>query len=374
MTAVLTRGLTCTVDQVALKAAVGAAAKRVPSRPAMPTLACIRLDVTGDHLTVQAFDYEVSLSATLAVDGRHDGSVLVSGRLLSTLVDTLPAKPVHLVVEDDRLKLTCDTVKLGFPTMPVGDYPALPALPPAVGTVDAAVLARAVKRVAIATGPDASPAAFVGMWLRFGSDLLLGASDKYRAATCTVPWRQAGGDAADAVVAAHIVAEVATMLTGEVTVHADGTLFGLSCGDLTVVAAQIAEGHPKALLLRLFDAAGAHVVTIDAAEFVDHLSRANKIHEQASAIVLSFTGEGAAIRAVGKDTTDADAVMDCGLDGEPIEIRINPSYLIDAVRAAGTAQVTMPIVSAGKAFQVLPVGDDLYQHVVVPIRPGKDAQ
>lgn len=374
MTAVLTRGLTCTVDQAALKAAVGAAAKRVPSRPAMPTLGCIRLDVTGDRMTVQAFDFEVSLSATLTVDGQHDGSVLVSGRLLSALVDTLPAKPVHLVVEDDRLKLTCGTVRLGFPTLPVSEYPALPVLPPAVGTVDAAVLARAVKQVAVATGPDANPPAFVGMWLQFGDDMLLAASDKYRAAACTVPWQRTDEHTPDAVVAAHVLADIAPMLSGEVTVHADGSLLGLSCGDVTVVSGRIAEGHPKAKILQFFETAGKHVVTVDAAEFVEHLSRANKVHEQTTPVVLSFDAGSVSIRASGKDTTDADAAMDCRLDGEPIELLVNPTYLIDAVRAAGTAQVVLSIVGAARPFQVLPVGDDSYRHVVVPIRPGKDAQ
>jgi DNA polymerase-3 subunit beta len=374
MTAVLTRGLACAVDQAAFKAAVGAAAKRLPARPANPVLACLRLNLVDDRMTVQAFDYEVSLSATLAVDGQGDGSVLVSGRLLAALVDTLPAKPVHLAVEDDRLKLTCGTVKLGFPTLPVDEYPALPSLPAAVGTVDAAVLARAVKQVAVATGPDANPPAFVGMWLQFGDDMLLAASDKYRAAACTAPWQRTVEHAPDAVVAAHLLADIAPMLSGEVTIHADGSLLGLSCGDVTVVAGQIAEGHPKAKILQFFETTGKHVVVIDAAEFVEHLSRANKVHEQTTPVVLSFDAGSVSIRASGKDTTAADAAMDCRLDGEPIELRVNPTFLIDAVRAAGTSQVVLSIVGAAKPFQVLPVGDDLYRHVVVPIRPGKDAQ
>jgi DNA polymerase III subunit beta len=371
MTAVLTDQLACTVDQAAFKAAVAAAAKRLPSRPALPLLACIRLDLSGDRMTVNAFDHEVSLSAVLSADGRGDGSVAVSGRLLSALVDTLPAKPVHLAVEGDRLKLACGTVKLGFPTMSIDDYPALPQLPPQVGTVDATVLARAVKRVAVATGPDATPVELIGMWLQFGDDLLLAASDRYRAAKTTAAWQRTGRHADDAVVAAHVLADVAPTLTGEVTVHADGTLFGLTSGDITVVASQIGGKHPKAGLLRFFETEGVHVVTVDSAEFVEHLSRANKVHEKTSPIILSFSDGEVSIRATAEDTTDADAAMDCTLDGEPIEIRVNPTFLIDAVRACAAAQVVMPIVAPSKPFQVQPVGDDDYRHVVVPIRQDK---
>ncbi|MER7278364.1 DNA polymerase III subunit beta [Dactylosporangium sp. NPDC000244] len=365
MTAVLTQ-LACAVDQAVLKAAVAAVAKRLPSRPALPTLACVKLTVDGDRLSIAAFDYDTSATAAVSVDGRGDGQVLVSGRLLSALTDTLPAKPVALTVDNGRLKLTCGTVKLGFPTLPVDEYPQLPDLPPAVGTVDAAEFARAVKRVAAATGPDAEPKNLIGLWFSFDAVLTMLASDRYRAAAGVVSW-QASGEAGHACPPAHLVADTAHLLSGRVTLYADDALFGMSDGNLTVVTAQLTD-HPGERLRSFFDGQTNRTVELDAEEFAGHVGRAAKVHEKATPIILDFADGGVAIRATGEDSTDADAAMDCDIDGGPIEIRINPDYLTAAIKAAGTGRIALRMGAVTKPVQVLPVGDDSYRHLIVPIR------
>ncbi|GAA2346631.1 hypothetical protein [Dactylosporangium salmoneum] len=364
MTAVLTQ-LACTVDQAALKAAVGAVAKRLPSRPAIPTLACLKLTVDGNRLSIAAFDYDTSATATLSVDGRGDGQALVSGRLLSALVDTLPGKPVHLEFDDSRLKLTCGTVKLTFPTLPVDEYPQLPELPPAVGTVDAAEFARAVRRVAAATHPGVEPAFITGLWMGFGEQLTLLASDRYRAAAGVMPWQPTGGG--HACPAAHLIADMAPLLSGQVAVHASDTLFGLSDGGLTLVTAQFTE-FPAEQLRRFFDGPTSIAVELNAAEFAGHVGRAAKVHEKATPIILDFANGGVAIRATGEDSTGADAEMFCDIDGDPIEIRINPDYLTAAIKAVGTSRVVLRMSGVTKPVHVQPAEADGYRHLIVPIR------
>src|SRR6185312_16606345 len=65
--------------------AVAWVAKSLPSRPPVPVLGGILLEVQGSTLTVAGFDYEVSTRAELSVDAQDDGRVLVSGRLLSEI-------------------------------------------------------------------------------------------------------------------------------------------------------------------------------------------------------------------------------------------------------------------------------------------------
>src|SRR6185312_5583152 len=65
--------------------AVAWVAKSLPSRPPVPVLGGILLEVEGGTLTVSGFDYEVSTRAELSVDAQDDGRVLVSGRLLSEI-------------------------------------------------------------------------------------------------------------------------------------------------------------------------------------------------------------------------------------------------------------------------------------------------
>ncbi|MFJ9371199.1 hypothetical protein ACIRRA_43290 [Nocardia sp. NPDC101769] len=80
------------------------------------------------------------------------GDVLVSGRLLTEIAKALPARPVELSDNGDRLEIVCGQSRFALPLMAVDDYPALPALPPMAGAVDYADFCDAVTRVAVAAG------------------------------------------------------------------------------------------------------------------------------------------------------------------------------------------------------------------------------
>src|SRR3712207_9085011 len=67
---------------------------------------------------------------------------------------TLFRSPVDVVVDGARAAITCGNSRFSLPTMPVEDYPQLPAMPQVAGVVPGDVLAQAVQQVAVAAGRD----------------------------------------------------------------------------------------------------------------------------------------------------------------------------------------------------------------------------
>jgi len=122
------------VDRDALADAVAWTARALPARPAIPVLACMRLHA-GDDLTLSSFDYDVSAEASVPVVAEEEGTVLVSGRLLAEITRSLPARPVEISADAARATLTCGSATFTLLTMPVEDYPTLPDMPPAAGSV-----------------------------------------------------------------------------------------------------------------------------------------------------------------------------------------------------------------------------------------------
>src|SRR5271165_3840184 len=114
--------------------AVAWVARTLPTRPTVPVLAGVLLTGSDDGLMISGFDYEVSAEAQVAAEIASPGSVLVSGRLLSDITRALPNKPVDFYVDGNRVALTCGNARFSLPTMPVEDYPTLPALPEGTGT------------------------------------------------------------------------------------------------------------------------------------------------------------------------------------------------------------------------------------------------
>ena len=158
------------VAREVLADAVAWTARSLPPRPSVPVLAGILLEVD--------------------VNASESGRVLVPGRLLAEITRALPPHPVEISAEGPRLSISCGNARFSLPTLPVEDYPSLPAMPSSAGVVDSDVFAEAVGQVAIAAGRDDTLPMLTGVRLEIEDDLItLAATDRYRLAVREFGWR-----------------------------------------------------------------------------------------------------------------------------------------------------------------------------------------
>src|SRR3981081_1933997 len=94
------------VERDGLADAVAWVAKSLPSRPPVPVLGGILLEVNDSTLVVAGFDYEVSTRAEVSVDAGSGGRVRASGRLLAEITRALPSKPVEISTDGSRVVIT----------------------------------------------------------------------------------------------------------------------------------------------------------------------------------------------------------------------------------------------------------------------------
>src|SRR5262249_19008379 len=175
----------------------------------------MRLHASGDELTLSSFDYDVSALAKIAVDTQAPGSALVSGRLLAEISRSLPGKPVQISSDGGRAVLTCGSATFNLLTMPEDEYPALPEMPPAAGTVGSDAFATAVAKTAVAAGRDDTLPSLTGVRIEIeGDTLTLISTDRYRLAVRELRWTPARADLSAAVlVPARALTETARSLT-----------------------------------------------------------------------------------------------------------------------------------------------------------------
>src|SRR4051795_7091727 len=212
------------VERDDLADAVAWVARTLPNRPTtqLQVLAGLLLEAGPSGLRLSAFDYEVAAKGEISATVLDEGRTLVSGRLLAEITRSLPAAPVEIAVEGSRAVLTCGSARFTLPTLPVEDYPALPAVPPATGKVGSTAFAAAVGQVAIAAGRDDALPVLTGVRIEIeGERLTLAATDRYRLALRELSWQPARTDInAVALVPARTLADTARSLTtgAEVTV------------------------------------------------------------------------------------------------------------------------------------------------------------
>ncbi|MGO1383451.1 MAG: DNA polymerase III subunit beta, partial [Arachnia sp.] len=73
------------VERDALADAVAWVARSLPNRPTAPILAGLLIEAEGDAVTLSSFDSTTSAKVSMPAEVSDEGTVLVSGRLLSDI-------------------------------------------------------------------------------------------------------------------------------------------------------------------------------------------------------------------------------------------------------------------------------------------------
>ena len=177
------------LERDVLAEAVQWAARSLPLRPSVPILAGLLVRADAEGVTFSSFDYETSAQIHVTAAVADEGIALVSGRLLADISRSLPPKPVDITSDETRMELICGSARFTLQTLPVADYPSLPKMPEATGTVPSAAFAQAVGQVVVAAGRDELLPVFTGVRVEIDGDTIsLLATDRYRMALRELAW------------------------------------------------------------------------------------------------------------------------------------------------------------------------------------------
>src|SRR5581483_9630832 len=99
------------------------------------------------------------------------------------------------------------------------------------------------------------------------------------------------------------------------------------------------------------------------------------VAERTTPVRLSFSEDGLIVEAGGTEDARASEAMECGYEGEPMQIAFNPGYLLDGLAALGSSTAVLTMIDARKPAALAPAGEDGdivpgYRYVIMPIRIG----
>jgi DNA polymerase III subunit beta len=371
------------VERDALADAVAWTAKSLPSRPSVPVLAGVLLRVADGHLTVSGFDYEVSSQVTRPVHADSDGAALVSGRLLAEITKSLPNKPVDVAAVGSHVEVVCGSARFTLPTMPVEDYPTLPAMPESAGTIESAAFASAVAQVAVAAGRDETIPMLTGVRIEIeGSTLTLLATDRYRAAVRELAWRPDDADInTQALVPARTLADTAKTLGplgGEVTLAlsrggvGEG-LIGFAGGDRRTTSRLLDPDFPK--IRSLFPDQYAATAKVGVAGLIEVVKRVSLVAERTAPVRISFAEGEAVVEAGTSEDARASEALECDFSGDALTVAFNPGYLLDGLAVLDAPTAQLGFTTTMKPVVITPVGEDGevrpgYRYLAMPMRVG----
>lgn len=379
------------LERDVLADAVQWAARSLPTRPSVPILAGLRVEASGDQVVLSSFDYETSAKITVPAVVHDEGLALISGRLLADIARSLPNKPVEITSDETKMELVCGSARFTLQILPVSEYPDLPAMPNATGTIAAQDFSSAVSQVVVAAGRDELLPVFTGVRLEIEGDTLsLLATDRYRMALKEIPWNPASVQAEGAaLVPAKVLSETAKSMTGgdQVTLslasgdHNDGLIgfAGEGSSSTREITTRLLDGDfPK--VRHLMNVQPTLTVRANTAEVIAAVRRVALVAERNTSLKMMIDDDHITLEAATGDQAQASEALEAHIideTGAGLSMEaagFNPHYLLDALGALNTPYVNFSFTAPGKPCLLTPLTDidgepsTDYKHVIMLMR------
>ncbi|MBT3077270.1 MULTISPECIES: DNA polymerase III subunit beta [Streptomyces] len=375
------------IERSALAEAVAWAARVLPVRSPVPVLGGLLLDAEGGRLRVSGLDYEASARIDVeAAEILRPGKVLVMGRRLLDICKVLPEGAVECAVEGSRFTISGDGARFGLSVLPLDDYPALPPLPRVRGAVEAAEFAAAVADVAVAAGRDDTLPALTG--IRLGLDagsgtMTLAATDRYRFAVRTLPWKAVESDAgvsegADVLVSARRLTEIARSLgrSGLVSVALGAGSAGFEHAGMRTTVRLLDGRLPRHD--KLFAMEDPAVAVVDRARLVEAVKRVSAVADGDGPVQLAFSADDDSVHLqAGYEDDVASQRLPATLEGaREMTVAFNPAYLADALASFDEPSLRLLMMGAGQRAMITGEGEPgrdvsppRHRHLLMSVKP-----
>ena len=335
----------------------------------LPVLSGVRLDVSGDQLTVTGTDLELTIRLTVPVGGERDGSVVVPARLVADIVKALPGGAVEVSLGDDELSISAGRSQFSVRPLSLGDYPAQVEPDAEPVTLDSAQVAEALRQVVRAASGDDARAVLTGVLLSAEDDgVKMVATDSYRLAVRDLPQSSMLAAGQKVLVPSRALTELQRILGGStslvVRLGAREAVFESGATKLTT---RLIEGeYPN--YRNLLPSSYPNTLTVGREALLEALRRVKILAQDSTPVRLALGGDTMQLTAITQDVGNAAEEIDAGYSGSEMTVAFNPDYLAAGVEAVEGDEVTLSTLDPMKPAVLRGVGHDDYLYLLMPVR------
>ena len=344
------------------------------SRPALPVINNILLEIEGHRLSLTATDLEVELTtqAELHEEASGSGKFTIPAKKFLDICRSLPDDSIISVqFEEDRALIRADRSKFNLATLPASDYPNLMDWKPEVDfTIEQATLARLIDSTQFSMANQDARYFLNGMKFETEGNLLRTiATDGHRLAVCTMALNQ------ELLTHAVIVPRKAVLeLSRLVGNNNDAVRLEIGTSNLRVsmngivFTSKLIDGRfpdYRRVLPRNAD----RILEADAEIFKRALVRAAILsNDKFRGVRLALSHDLLTITANNPEQEEAEETIDVSYQNTDMEIGFNVSYMLDVLNTLKCQRVRVSLVDANSSCLIEDCDNSSAEYVIMPMR------
>ncbi|XKM13905.1 DNA polymerase III subunit beta [Orbaceae bacterium ac157xtp] len=344
------------------------------SRPTLPILGNILLQVSDNKLSLTGTDLEIEMIARiLLTEPCENGATTVPARKFLDICRSLPndAK-ITISLDDNRLNISSGRSKFSLSTLPASDFPNLENWQyEADFHIPQKTLKQLIDSVQFSMANQDVRYYLNGMLFETENNMLKTvATDGHRLAVCALPIGQNIPVSCSVIMPRKGVLELAKLVPDSdelVNVQIGNNNLRITIDDFTFTSKLIDGRFPdyKKVIPRNPDK------TLEASceELKKALSRAAILsNEKFKGIRLYIENNQIKITANNPEQEEAEEIVDVTYSSTPLEIGFNVTYLLDILNTLKCETVQLLLTDSTSSVQIEDVNDQSATYVVMPMR------
>ncbi len=347
--------------------------RAVSTKMTIPTIEGILIECGSDTLSLTGYDFEFGINTILQANVTEPGAIVINAKIISDIIRKLPDGKVTFETSATSVSIISGAAQYNIMGIDAEDYPELPSVSGGYPLfLNEAVLQKMVNQTlfAVADNESAKP---VHTGLKFELSLnqlkLIGV-DGYRLAVRTETVQYDGEDISFIVPKKTIRELIKLMGTdGDKNVSISvgkrhivfdvenySVISRLLDGDFLDYNAAIPKTVTTTVLINTDDAINCIERTLPVIE-----------NDKKNPIRCLFDNDEMRVSTVSSLGRVVDYTH-ANVSGDRVEIGFNSKFILDALHAADTDQVKIELNSAVSPAKVMPINDDSFLFLVLPMR------
>ena len=367
-----------TIKREELVKSVGIAFRAISNKISYPILENLKFDLDSNGLCITGSNYEITIQTTIPyktedkeiIRNSKIGSLLIKGKLVSDIIKSMDDEEITFDVIDNSVTITDNHSEYRLNCMNYADYPDLDL----EGNGTNLVLSKddfnnICDQTAFAASIKEQRPILTALNLEAANGVLTAtATDSARLARKTINIPSDVNFVAN--VPAKMMVEVAHLIENlnevSISISDKKALFRF---DKTLVATRLIAGdypNTKNIVPKNIN----YELEVNSDDLLKSIARANILSLDRENIVdLSMSEDSIEISAKSSQVGSAVERIDVfKYVGQNLHISFNSGFVIEAVKALGSADVTLAFVGEMKPFVVENASDDSVVQIVTPIR------
>lgn len=368
-----------------LNDAIQQVSRAASTRPTIPILGGIKLDVAHDSVTLSASDTEIAIQSIVYAEQNHkqvvtilkEGSVVVPAKFFAELVKKLPGNEIYIETTDrfDTI-IRAGSFETKISGLDPEEFPAIPTMMEGkTFQVPGDLIKSMIKQTVFATSTSEQTPILTGIRWSVNQNLLqFAATDRHRLATrtATIPNENQTNYFPNVVIGSKTVNELSKLIADqeliEIQLSNTQVLFKMSNSFLF---SKVIDGTypdidkviPKQFKTELVVHTKSLTDAIDRAYLMSREDHSNVVHiiSQQDQTILVSSGQP-------ETTIMKESVGYKEMTGDSIKIAFNSKYMLDTLKVIDSEFIYIGLNGAMSPIIVKPVDHQNSLYLILPFR------